>query len=711
MKRLRDKIALLPEKVYDRPAYGAGPGRDPAILARGIEPPTELELRGMAGISDVELEIFLHKMTSIVEEARDVYTNLSISEGIITGDMNASIFTASGDPAVVATGIYFHSLLNYAQVKYILAYYRNDPTVGLRDGDIFFFNDPTCGGVHSFDMFVTMPIFYQGELVAWAEVGGHQGECGSITPGGFSPKATSRYEEGLHVHALRIGENFQVRRDILDFFCNSVRNPFVMASDLKARVATCLRIRDRVVREVERRGIEFVVGGLRKIMVRTGEQARARLRKLNDGIYRHILFNDTVGTEPALVRIPVTVIKEDDALTVLVQGVSPENRRGPMHATWHLVRASLGVYLFSYLFRGLPPNVGLFEPVTVLVEGPSVANATEEVAHGEGTSISAAVVQSLHVIGSKILFDSPYRESSTAPFSRNVLVYVYGGINRYGYRTANFTGSVNAGGQGAKMDGDGEHAMGFFWGPYTDAGEAEEMDERLPPLLLARGIDKNYHGYGKYRGGSPMVEISMAYGRHGCVMSSWGSADRLSHNPGIFGGYWAPPNPRFVIRDSNVLDLMRRGDPGLRYTQHELARERPLDGRYLFEPSSTTTEEFKEGDVFVQNIGGAGGYGDVLERDPELVMRDLRDGLITPDVARAIYRVAFDEATLEVDREGTEAARREEREARRRRGKPFDAFMAEWLAKRPKDEILKYYGHWPEPSLPEYRKPFWGLYD
>ncbi|MBI4492295.1 MAG: hydantoinase B/oxoprolinase family protein, partial [Chloroflexi bacterium] len=673
--------------------------------------PSPLELEGMAALSAIDLEVFQHKMTSIVEEAREVYMALSISEGIVTGDMNTSVFTAEGDPAVVATGIYFHSLLNYAPVKYILKYYRDDPTVGLHDGDVYFFNDPTCGGVHTFDMFVTAPIFYQGELLGWAEVGGHQGECGSVSPGGFSPKATTRWEEGLHVHAVRIGDRWELRRDLLDFLLNSVRNPFVFASDLKARVATCKRIRDRVVREAERRGAARVAGGLRKVLSLSGDLARQRLRQLDDGVYRSVLFNDTVGTEAGLVRLPTTAIKEGDALTVLVQGASPENRRGPMHCTWHLMKASMGVYLFTYFFRGLPPNIGLLDPVTVLVEGPSVANCTEEVAHGEGTSIAALNVQNLHVIGSKMLFDSPYRLGVTAPFSRQPLVNVFAGINSYGYLTANFPGVNNAGGQGARFDLDGEHGCGFYWASVTDAGESEEMDMRMPPVTLARRIDKDFHGFGKYRGGSPVVEIGMAPLGRGCLLTSWGAADRMTHNPGLFGGYAGPPNPRFVIRDTNVLELLAKSDPHLKLTQYDLAREQPIQGRYVLEASSQATDSFKPGDLFVFSVGGAGGYGDVLERDPELVLDDLRTNVISLQVAREVYRVVYDEATLELNHAATERERQRARDERKQRGKPFAAFAQEWLAKRPSADKLKHYGHWPEPRLERYEKPFWGLYE
>ena len=97
--------------IYDRNVYGKRPGCDPDIIREGLAPIADIERRGMAKLGDIELDLLTHKLTSIVEEARDVYTALSISEGAMLGDMNCGLFTASGDPVVVGTGIYFHTLL------------------------------------------------------------------------------------------------------------------------------------------------------------------------------------------------------------------------------------------------------------------------------------------------------------------------------------------------------------------------------------------------------------------------------------------------------------------------------------------------------------------------------------------------------------------------------------------------------------------------
>jgi acetophenone carboxylase len=89
-----------------------------------------------------------------------------------------------------------------------------------------------------------------------------------------------------------------------------------------------------------------------------------------------------------------------------------------------------------------------------------------------------------------------------------------------------------------------------------------------------------------------------------------------------------------------------------------------------------------------------------LERDPEAVIKDLREGLATPWAAKNVYHVIYDEETLRLDPERTRAARERVREERKGRGKPYDEFEAEWSTLRPPKEVLTYYGAYPNPSRP-----------
>src|SRR2546430_2521476 len=86
--------------------------------------------------------------------------------------------------------------------------------------------------------------------------------------------------------------------------------------------------------------------------------------------------------------------------------------------------------------------------------------------------------------------------------------------------------------------------------------------------------------------------------------------------------------------------------------------------------SSTTTHScsgmtfVNEGDLVLIFAASGPGYGDVLERDPEMVMADLREETISHRTARDVYKVVYRPDNLVVDREATELRRKEEREAR-----------------------------------------------
>ena len=91
--------------------------------------------------------------------------------------------------------------------------------------------------------------------------------------------------------------------------------------------------------------------------------------------------------------------------------------------------------------------------------------------------------------------------------------------------------------------------------------------------------------------------------------------------------------------------------------------------------------------------GSGGGYGGVLEIAPQMVLKDVAEGLLSPELAQEIYGVIFDQDTLALDAEATEDARKQQRKARLARGKPFDDFCASWVKPGP-DESLPYFGSW-----------------
>jgi hypothetical protein len=109
-----------------------------------------------------------------------------------------------------------------------------------------------------------------------------------------------------------------------------------------------------------------------------------------------------------------------------------------------------------------------------------------------------------------------------------------------------------------------------------------------------------------------------------------------------------------------------------------------------------TPKVYDEGDVLFGFSGGGPGYGDPLERDPALVIEDLRKNIISEWTAENIYRVVYDHGRLKVDPQKTKERREEERRARLARGKSFAEFHKEWNTMSPPQDILQWYGSWPD---------------
>jgi len=130
-----------------------------------------------------------------------------------------------------------------------------------------------------------------------------------------------------------------------------------------------------------------------------------------------------------------------------------------------------------------------------------------------------------------------------------------------------------------------------------------------------------------------------------------------------------------------------------------LMNEQPIKGgKYSSNDMGMTFELCADGEIYMICQGSGGGYGDVLERDPALVMRDLAEDLMSHENARDIYKVVYDERALVVDEAATQKLRDDYRKARIARGKPFDEFCKDWVTPEPPAHI-PYLGSWQDPKV------------
>ena len=141
---------------------------------------------------------------------------------------------------------------------------------------------------------------------------------------------------------------------------------------------------------------------------------------------------------------------------------------------------------------------------------------------------------------------------------------------------------------------------------------------------------------------------------------------------------------------------MKRGDADLPKNAIELVTERSVKGDYVFENINRPTRIGLNGDIVVQFAAGGGGYGDVLLRDPAMVVADVRAGLVSRWTAENVYCIRFDPESLLVDETATTAARAAERTRRLERAKPWKEFEKDWAKQKPDADALKHFGTWPD---------------
>lgn len=676
-------------------------GRDFEIAKRlKPEPPTPGELRCMEKVPDVDLGIFSHKMSMIAIECKENLIKTGGSTGCRWGDVGFSIYTTSGDMAMAATGIWFHTVLCQIPLKYIIKHWANDPGVGVKEGDAFFCNDPFYLGVHGADMAVYTPVFYKGELICWTGAVIHTGENGSCEPGGAPMSSRSRYDEGLLVPPIKIAENHVIREDILNMFSHMVRDPRTLILDIKARISTCRLGEKRLLDVIEKRGKEFFVGALRKTIRATAEAAKAKLRMLNDGTFRQPRWIDTVGMKDALLKVMVTLEKRDDHLFLDLTDSSPEVPDRAINTFWMGIIGLCAVYFCGYLFWDLPANGGLLEILDWHIPERTIVNPNPDAPTGAAPFVQVSFENALSIVGAKMLFDFD-RERAVASWFKGFNMPYFGGLNQWGEPIADMGAEINAGGHGGRPDMDGVDVAGAFFATLSDCGEVESVEIERPFLYSYRRFFQNNLGFGKFRGGAGMDYAIAVKGVPWLYLGLMGFGSKIPSTQGLFGGYAIPTVPFIKVRNNHLLQMMKETDPRIPFSTISLLEERSIGGDFQFSGIPSVIDRFQEGDLIACTTGGGGGYGDVLERDPELVIKDVRDGKISHAIAQGVYKAVYDLKTLILDREETERLRQKERDARKKRGIPYDQFEKEWVKLRPKDEVLQFFGPWPYPSKKE----------
>ncbi|MFH1646522.1 MAG: hydantoinase B/oxoprolinase family protein, partial [Chloroflexota bacterium] len=562
---------------------------------------------------------------------------------------------------------------------------------------IFYVSDPLYGGIHNCDQIVVMPVFNDGEIIAWTNAAVHQPETGACEPGGMPLSAKTRHDEGMLLSPIKIGENFRFREDLVEMCVNLMsRAPRMQAIDMRARLSAADRLRTRLVSLAQEKGNDFVKGLFRRTLIEAEEGTRRRIREWNDGSYRAVTFMDIVGEKHKLVRNFLTLTKKDDKLTWDFTGTSPETD-SPQHCMPHSLAANVAIHLMSYTFADLPVSAGIFAPMEWIVPEGCMFNPNFEAAQSNSAPSSHGAMTLGTIVMSKMMFDSPQRDLVAAATGNTGVGIIIAGENQWGVPVADFLAfGLNTEGHGARSDLDGVDAYGFSHCPTGRAPDIEDIENEFQFFNLMAKLSKDSCGFGKYRGGVGTEAVIAVNYVPWALYNSHVKGSKVRNCIGLFGGYPPATLPGIEVIHNDLWEKMKRGDKDLPSTAMQLISERSIHGDYKIGSMFQKTHIMNNGDLWVVFSGGGGGYGDVLERDPEMVVDDLRKEIISPRTAGNVYRVAFDPETYEVDHEKTEELRNREREDRKARGMTWEEFEKEWCPLHPPEEAMDYYGSWPD---------------
>ncbi|UVO40630.1 hydantoinase B/oxoprolinase family protein [Bradyrhizobium arachidis] len=537
-------------------------------------------------------------------------------------DFSCFLGTTKGEIASQADGLPIHSGAGGFALRAVLDAFGDD----IESGDVFILNDPyVAGGNHLPDWTVVRPLFVDGKLAGFAANRAHQSDIGGGAAGTYNPEATEIFHEGLRLPVMRLVERNKLRRDVQQMLLLNSRCPDLMEGDLGAMLGSVRiganQMEDLLAGLASSRGTDYL-----DAVIEYGERRMTRaIAALPDGAWYGEDGSDTDCFGPIEVPIKVKLTVEKGALTFDFTGSSPQTK-GFKNSSIANTHSAVYVAVASFFDASVPRNGGTFRPVKIIAPEGSVVNPIAPAAMTMNTVFPS--VEIIHACWKALAQTNPSR--ACAGWGKGV-----SGISSGRYENGRsfvlYHWHASAG--GGAVDG----RDGFLQGGNlpTLAGRIMpnvEAYERIYPCRIHRHeLRCDSGGAGQFRGGP-----SADYDCEILVPSSLSVLAEGLHRPSGYGVHGA--------------DWGAKGTMIVQEPDQESASVPQYGIRHFSGPVR----------VVIQGTAG-GGWGQPMRRSIDRVLRDVRDGLVSVDAARAQYGVVLKPGHREVDLAATNALREKAR--------------------------------------------------
>ncbi len=484
---------------------------------------------------------------------------------------------------------------------------------GLEEGDIILQNDPyTGGGTHLSDVGLFMPIFYDGQIVAFAANKGHWTEVGGKDAGSWTTDATEVYQEGLQFPCIKLYKRGEIIDSLVDLIAANVRTPDMTLGDMYAQAAS-LRLGAKRFQEMcDKYGLDLVLAGIEALLDYGDEMTRKELAKLPKGVYQAVDYidDDGVGNGPFKVQVKVTIT--DDEFICDFTGTHGQVP-GPVNCSRTGLYSGVRSIYKALTDPAIPANEGCFRSLKVICPDRTIFTCEKPAAVSTYWETMLYVTDLVWQAMAPIVPDR-----LPAGHFLSVCGVVLAGLHPDSGDLFLLV-EPQAGGWGAGATKDGEDGLVCVGDGETYIIPVEVCETRYGVLVDQYGFDICEGGAGQFRGGRGLVRDYRI------------TADEAWYT-GTFGRYKFLP---WSLADG------QKGSKN--YTKILFA-----DGREPEEFGKTARFHMKKGDVARLITATGGGYGNPYERPLEAVQEDVRNGYITLEIAEKDYGVILDSDTLEV---------------------------------------------------------------
>ena len=685
------------DKFMDDTTLFLGP--DPEIMrSHHIAPRSQREEEFIArGVDPLEVDRIRKRLAAALDEGFEMCEAQGAAPGAKWGDLTTAVYTAAGDVTYLSChGVIAFSAILHHPIRYIMKYWKDEPTVGINPGDGFIHNDARYGNVHNTDQSMIMPVIRDGEVIAWVAATIHEGENGACEPGGMPSGSETPFDDGLRMSPFKIVEGGELRRDLLTFLQHSVRDPKLQLADLKVKIASVNRIMQRIDAIIDDVGVETFVAALRVTVEDVEAEVRRRIRELPDGTVRFNQFMDSTLKENVLLKFACAITVKGDQMTIDLRGTGPEILNRAMNSPLCSVKSMMMQAILAFWWPDLPRCTSAMSPIEIISDEGTWADASYDAPMGQSLQASFRGFSALQAPWAKLQFSNPEKFSNVlAPWFNQINTFLWGGVNQHGDQLGNLCADLNGMPGGAKAFRDGEDAVSPLFCAMADTAEQEVMEEEVPFMqLVAKRLVRDNMGFGKHTGGMGYEMIVASEGTPLWGFMTVTSGAKFSSIYGQFGGYGSGTYPLAMVKGINAYEEFRTKPGSFNLSMERIMNERPFEGgEYKTAHMGLQFDVAKDGELYMISQGAGGGYGDPLDRDPQAVAKDLELGRISVKVANDIFAVEWDEQTRRLNVEATRQRREEARAARLERGKPFAEFVREFVQPEPPEQLL-YYGSW-----------------